>query len=252
MIKEVRRRRGPVEEEGKIPPAGTPREDNPMAGVEHIHFYEADVDQGFSSRPIKFAVHTVLYYAGKAADKVVSLYSKAFKLDHDYVADFNKSTAIAHAKRGDWEKAIPLLEKALAIIPDDEETRMLLAEAYGAADQYEKAYLHLEKVLEASPNSARVLRALGILCSRRQNYKRAIGYLERAVELDSGHAQSFYRLGAAYDSKKLYDRAVKSFEKAISLDPRFTKAYQALGFTYESMGDRESAVECFKKALRLE
>ncbi len=242
----------PVAAGGGIPPAGIPRGDKPIAGVGDIPLEEAEVDPGFSGNPMKFAVHAVLYYAGKAADKIVSLYSRAFRLDREYVADFSRSTGIAHVEGGRWEKAIPLLEKALAITPDDQETRMHLARACGAANRHERAYLHLEKALKASPNSARVLRALGDLCSRRQDYERAIQYLTKAVKLDPDHAQSFYRLGAAYDNRKLYDEAVDSFKEAIRMDPRFAKAYQALGFTYEGMGDRESAVECFKKALELE
>ncbi len=253
MTDEVRRGGGHVKVAGdKIPSAAALRDDRPIARVEDTRYDGADVGLGFPGNPIKFAVHAVFYYAGKLADGVVSLYGNAFKLDREYVADFNKSTGIAHAERGDWEKAVPLLEKALTIAPDDEETRMRLAEAYGAANEYEKACLHLEKALEASPDSARVVRALGVLYSRRQNYERAIEHLERAVELDPDHARSSYHLGAAYDNRKLYDRAVKSFKRAIHLDPRFAKAYQALGFTYESMGDRESAVGCFKKALQLE
>jgi tetratricopeptide (TPR) repeat protein len=232
----------------RIPPA----EDRAIAGAVDIRSGEPDVDPGVSGNPVKFAVRAVFYYAGKTADKIISLYSRAFRLDREYVADFSRSTGMAHAKRGRWEKAIPLLEKALAIAPDDQETRMHLARACGAANQYEKAHEHLGKALEANPNSGPALRALGILCSRRQDYERAIQYLKRAVELDPDHAQAFYRLGAAYDNRKLYDRAVESFKEAIRLDPRCAKPYQALGFTYESMGDRESAVECFKKALELE
>ncbi len=229
------------------------REHRPKASVEHTPYDKADVKQGFSTTaPIKFTMHAVFYYAGRAADNIVSLYSRAFKLDREYVADFNKSTGMAHARHGHWEKAIPLLEKVLAITPGDLDTRMHLAEAYGAANQYDKACQHLEKVLQTSPNSVGAVRALGMIHSRRRDYQRAIEYLERAVALDPDHAQAYYRLGAAYDNEKLYDQAVESFRKAILLDPRFAKAYQALGFTYESMGDRESAVQCFKKALELE
>ncbi len=262
--------------------AGSLGKGRPAAGLEGARLDEVDLDEGRNARsavrhpvrstgvegapgsaprddlpdssgsPVKFAVFAVFYYAGKAADRIVSIYSKALELDREYVADFNRSTGVAHAKRGHWGEAVPLLEKALTITPDDLEARMLLAETYSAANQYEKAYPHLEKALQASPNSGPVLRALGVLCSRRQDFERAIEYLEKAVELDPDDARSFYRLGAACDNGKLYGKAVESFRNAIRLDPRFARAHQALGFTYESMGDRESAVECFKKALELE
>lgn len=208
--------------------------------------------QDLSNSPIKLGFHMLFYLAGRIADKIVSLYTRTFALEGEYLADLNKSTAMTHARDGHWEKAIPLLERALSINPRDQESRMHLVEAYGATDQHEKAHQHLAKIPKTSPNSARTMRALGALHVQRMSYARAIEYLQKALELEPGHVQSHYHLGQAYDNEKLYEQAVESFQQAIRLDPRFAKAYQALGFTYESMGDRASAVEYFKKALELE
>jgi tetratricopeptide (TPR) repeat protein len=226
--------------------------DGLIAGLEGADPGESSVDYGFTRNPVRFAMLAVFHCAGKAADKIISLYNNTFRLDRDYVAAFSKSTGIAHASRGRWRQAIPVLEKALAMAPDDHEPRMHLAEAYAATNQHSKAHEQLKKALAANPDSARVAYALGVLCSNRQEYERAVKYLKMAVELDPGHVESLYRLGTAYDNKKLYDKAIESFKGAICLDPRFVKAYQALGFTYESIDDRKSAVECFKKALELE
>lgn len=237
----------------QTPSFETPAEDEQPAPAEPGGFESLGAGwRFFPAAPMRFAVHASFYYAGRTADKIVSLYNRAFRLDKAYVADFNKSTGMAYVRHGHWEKAIPLLEKALAVNPDDQDTRLRLAEAYGGADEYEKSCRHLEKILEQDPDSARVLRALGIAHSRRQDYDRAIEYLERAVKLDPDHAKAYYRLGVAYDNRKQYKQAVEAFKKCIQVDPRFAKAYQALGFAHESMGDRESAVDCFKKALELD
>jgi tetratricopeptide (TPR) repeat protein len=200
----------------------------------------------------KFAIRAACYLAGKAADNLVSLYTRAFRLDRDYILDFNKSAGLAHARNRRWSKAIPLLEQSLAMAPGDLDVRMRLAEGYSAENQPEKARQQLDQILEIDPDCAAAVRALGVIHARRQDYDRAIECLERAVTLDSDHGPTYYRLGMAYDNRKRYDKAVEAFKRAIRLDPRFAKAYQALGFTYESMGDRESAVTCFKKALELE
>ena len=226
-----------------------PRKGRPTASVGNDPEREAGPDLGISLAPVKFAIHALFYSAGKVADAGVSLYSKACRLDRRYFADFSKATGIAHARKGRWEKAIPLLEKALAADPDDLATRMCLAEACDAAGQDEKAQMHYEKALEADPDSVPAMRALGLICLHREDYDQAIEYLEKAVQIGPDHAESFYRLGMAYDNKERYGQAVKAFKKAIAVDPRAARTYQALGFTYESMGDRESAVKCFKKAL---
>jgi len=229
------------------------RERDLTAEAEEQHSEAPAIGRRLSPGPsAKFAFRAACYIAGRAADRLVSVYTRAVSLDRDYIADFNKSAGLAHARHKRWDKAIPLLEKAVAAGPDDVETRMRLAEAYAAEQQYERAFQHLERVLEITPHSAAAVRAIGGICVRQQDYDRAIEYLEKAVGLDPDHAQTFYRLGTAYDNKKRYEQAVEAFKKAIRLDPRLAKAYQALGFAYETMGNRELAVECFKKALELE
>ncbi len=233
-------------------PAVVDWEDEPKTEGESTPFSDGDVNKTFSASPLRFAMHALFYFVGKASDMVVSLYCRAFRLENECLADFNKTTGIGYAKHGHWEKAIPLLEKALVVTPGDLDVRMYLVEAYSGVNKYENACEHLEKVLEKNPKSIRAVRTLGMIYSHKQDYDRAIEYLEKAGELDPDHAKTFYRLGAAYDNKKQHKQAIECFKKTIKLDPRFAKAYQALGFTYESMGDRESAVECFKKALELE
>lgn len=230
----------------------TAREGKPEVDVDDTANEKVNAGKAFSATRLRFAMHALFYFVGKASDMVVSLYCRVFRLENECLADFNKTTGIGYAKRGYWGKAIPLLEKALVITPGDLDVRMYLAEAYSGVNKYENACEHLEKILEKNPRSTRAVRTLGMIYSHKQDYDRAIEYLEKAGELDPDHAKTFYRLGAAYDNKKQYKQAVECFKKAIKLDPRFAKAYQALGFTYEGMGDRESAVEYFKKALELE
>jgi len=249
---EMPREREPAEAtQTKVSSAKMSRKGGQAAVAGGVPSEAADIARGFLAGT-RFVVHAAFYCAGRAADRIISLYSGTFRLDRACVADFNRSTGITHAKCGRWKKAIPMLKKALAITPGDQEARMHLAEAYGAANQYEMACAHLEKILEASPNSARAVRALGILYLRRQDYDRAIEHLRKTVELDPDQASAHYRLGIVYDNKKLYAQAIEAFREALRLDPRFANAYQALGFTYETIGDRESAIECFKKALELE
>jgi Flp pilus assembly protein TadD len=255
MPRKVARQDEPTEaHEDEAPSSpGEPREEKRMVETED-HPMDMVNTVGHLSPAVsaKFAIRAACYLAGRAADKLVALYTRAFRLDRDYILNFHKSAGIAHARHKQWSKAIPLLEQSLVLAPDDLEIRMRLAEGYAANNQHEKACQQLEKILELDPGSAAAVRALGAIHVRRQDYDRAIEYLEKAATLDPDHAQTYYRLGMAYDNKKQYDQAVQAFKSAIRLDPRFAKAYQALGFTYESMDDREAAITCFKKALELE
>ena len=207
---------------------------------------------GDAATKMGLALHTICLYAGRAADKMVSLYDRALCVDPAYRAEYLKSVGVSHSRKGRHSKAIAPLEAALAITPNDTEVRRHLGNAYFACNEVDKAATHLEKALEADALSPGVLFSLGMLSSKKQDYDNAIEYFRKTIELEPQNAQAHYRLGIAFDNKKLSEEAITFFKKAISLDPRDAKAHQALGFAYETIGDRESAVACFKKALELD
>lgn len=207
---------------------------------------------GDARTKMRLAMHAPFFYAGMAAERMVALYNKAFRLDSGYRAEYYKSVGVSHAQKGRHEKAIGPLEMALAITPDDPEVLRHLGRACYACERLGEAKAHLTKALKTGGKSAGALFLMGMIYSREGDYDRAIVYFTKVAELEPEHAEAHYRLGVAFDNKKRYKAAITYFRKAIRLDPRNSKAHQALGFAYESTGDRESAVTCFKKALELD
>ena len=99
---------------------------------------------GDAATKMGLALHTICLYAGRAADKMVSVYNRALCVDPAYRAEYLKSVGVSHSRKGRHSKAIAPLEAALAITPNDSEVRRHLGNAYFACDEFDRAAIHLE------------------------------------------------------------------------------------------------------------
>jgi tetratricopeptide (TPR) repeat protein len=67
----------------------------------------------------------------------------------------------SHLRTGNPAKAVPLLEKALSLAPEEREGRAMLADALLMLDRYEAAIPHLHKLASADPGNPRAWFGLG-------------------------------------------------------------------------------------------
>lgn len=125
-------------------------------------------------------------------DQAIQYYDQALKLDSDYPdAVNNRAIAFREAgkfygeKRGDLNRAIQYLTKALAELPNDYETNRLLGVAYGITGQS----------------------------------NRAVQFFEKAVQLEPNNAGAYVNLGSAYFNAGQAEKGQQMHQKALSLDP---------------------------------
>ncbi|MEP6786326.1 MAG: tetratricopeptide repeat protein [Sphingomonadales bacterium] len=100
---------------------------------------------------------------------------------------------------GDWKSARPVLERALALSPDD--PRLLNQLGFGMANHDEdlpRAIMLLEKASDAQPENAAITDSVGWAQFRAGRIETAIETLERARSLDSTEPEITEHLGDAY------------------------------------------------------
>ncbi|TAG50545.1 MAG: tetratricopeptide repeat protein, partial [Runella slithyformis] len=118
-------------------------------------------------------------------------------------------------KKGNVEAAIPLLEKASQLDPNNEVIRLYLANAYNNASQFDKAIKEAQAALELFPDFLGALTTLGI----------------------------------SYINLAQYDNAIIVLTQVLEEDPRNRDATQYLILCYERKGDKATA-ELFKYRLQ--
>jgi tetratricopeptide (TPR) repeat protein/TolB-like protein len=135
-----------------------------------------------------------------------------------------EARAVEARLSGHPDRAQEILSRLLVRYPDDVETRVELAEAYGEQGTLDRAMAALEAVVRLAPHHPRAWFLLGKYSIEAGNSRRAAEeYLVRALvvqnELGSeeGRADVLNAFGAAYRDLGTIERAAESYEQAAAI-----------------------------------
>ncbi len=130
---------------------------------------------------------------------------------------------------GDYDHAVELYEKSLAIQPTAE-AHTFLGWTYHYQGKMEEAIAECKRAIEIDPDFGNPYNDIGAYLIEMRCFDEAIPWLERATEAkryDPRH-YPYYNLGRVYLAKEMYSRARESFQTALRLEPRYTLAREAL------------------------
>jgi tetratricopeptide (TPR) repeat protein/S1-C subfamily serine protease len=159
--------------------------------------------------------------------------------------------AIPHIQKRDFDRAIPLLEKAIAADPNHVQAQLDLGSVYNEKRLYDKAIPCLKRVTELRPNNALAHNNLGVAYNGKGLYDDAITCFKRAIVLDPDYTVAHTNLGFTYRAKNLVDQAIPCFERAAELDPQNVLRHDQLGNAYNQKRFHKKAAACFKKVIEL-
>ena len=226
-------------------------------------------------------------------DVVVKKLQACGALAGSAVAKSQSSNRTARDYRGEGEKyvdakdyahAVPLLQEAVRLNPNDALGQFLLGETYvymgnkAGAAQIQKTLLTLDKekadelqqmmgrsaaaTKTAAPTTplrrsdddieAQKLLLKGTAAEDEGNPRQALEDYQRALALHAGNdtrALIFAYQGSAYDNLKQYDKAVSSFRQSLQLVPEDTHTSYLLGLVYAKMGKKTEAMQIYQALL---
>jgi tetratricopeptide (TPR) repeat protein len=113
-----------------------------------------------------------------------------------------------------FNKAIPELEKELALNPSHPSANYVLGHIYLHSDpqQLERAEFYLQRAIAAKPDYAAAREQLGRTLSLRHEYQKAVQELELAASEDPRNESVHYLLAATYRKMGLEDKAQKELD----------------------------------------
>jgi hypothetical protein len=121
--------------------------------------------------------------------------------------------------QGDATNALAMYKKAEAIVANDAEVHLNLANAYLVGGVGEEAIREADEVLKLEPNSAAAYFVKGAAYLRLSNPEEAAKALENAKKIDPGETATFFQLGRARMGLKQWDGAIAAFQEGIRMDP---------------------------------
>ena len=140
--------------------------------------------------------------------------------------------ATAHSALGHDQRATELFRKAAALGPQSKDVRLYLGLHYAKGGEWEKAAPLLEQAVAEFPDRVPALEGLASIRERQGRIDEAIALRERVVALGSPTAAELVRLGRLAMSRGKTPVALNAFERARQLEgPRFAQELE-LGVLY--------------------
>ena len=163
------------------------------------------------------------------------------------------------------DQAMPILEKAMLVLPDDPRTYFYAGAIETDAGNLEAAIKHYEKTLEIIEADTSHLQTelplghfndvylkLGELHHQQGEIDTAVRYFRRAFELNPEMTDRFITQGQhAFDNAN-YQNAIEPLNIHLLLFPEDVSANYLLGQSYEATGDADSAIRFYERTLTLD
>ncbi|HET6374246.1 MAG TPA: tetratricopeptide repeat protein, partial [Candidatus Polarisedimenticolia bacterium] len=187
---------------------------------------------------------------------VEAAYRKAIEMEpanyfyYGYLADFLKAR--------EPEKAMPLYEQAIQLMPDLSWHYYLGSTGQIPPDLFEAARRGLTKALEGSSAlpPERIESNLGYLYERQRDYEAALEHYRKAIELAADPSPYLYQAAVALGFLRRHDEALEYFKRALARETLGAKteaaALSQIGRILLGRGDSKGAVESLARARALE
>ena len=184
------------------------------------------------------------------------IWENSFTLWADAVEKYPESNTanalmgVVYMEMGLDEKAVPYLEKAVQILPQDYHSRNNLGIVYGNLGEPEKALKELLTAIWLSPDDEGIKINLSVFYQKQKEYKKSEGVLRYLLSRDPNSANLYFRLGLLYKEMGQYDAAISNLIKAMELAPHIVNPYQELGHIYlEKKKDIEKAKYYYSRGV---
>ncbi len=156
----------------------------------------------------------------------------------------------ARAQRaGQIAQAAQLLQRALALAPDDVDALQLYALLALSAGHASSALPAALRWSQLRPSSAEAKNMLAIALRQCGRLEEAIARLGEAVALDPSYFDARVNLGNALLDAGDAAAALAHYELARSLDPTAASVHNNLGNAYRELREPAKALACYRKAL---
>jgi tetratricopeptide (TPR) repeat protein len=151
------------------------------------------------------------------------------------------------------EKAVELLEQAVACFEGEEKTELLfeLADVYDDYEEFDKVFDCLTVILQEDPSNEEALYKICFWTDFTGRNEESIRLHTRIIDEQPFNELAWFNLAAAYQGLKLYEKAVDAYQYAIAIDEKFDYAYRNMGDAYIRLRKYKEAIEALEKVLEL-
>jgi tetratricopeptide (TPR) repeat protein len=165
----------------------------------------------------------------------------------------NGGLSMCYEAKKDYVMAISLCGEAIQNNPQSADNYNNRGYMYLLAGDYEKALPDIEKALELSTDTLYnwpYLDSRGRYYFKTGDMKKALADLNESLELHSDPIVYCHR-AQVYLATGEYEKAVADLSSAVEMDDQYAEAYYFRGLCYKALGRTDIAIADFQSAVRL-
>ena len=152
---------------------------------------------------------------------------------------------------GKKSEAVDANQTAVAISPQDAETRSNLGTALKELGRLDEAEASYKQAIAFKPDYAEAHYNLGITRKELGRLDEAEASYKQAIALKPDYAGAHSNLGNTLQELGRLDEAEASYKQAISLKPDYAEAHSNLGVTLQELGRLDEAEASYAQAIAL-
>jgi len=166
--------------------------------------------------------------------------------------EYQYNLSLVHLRNGDFDEAIRILNKAIALKPDYNHALCTLGLAYSMKGEFKVSLNYLKKCLDIDPSMTEAHNYLGVAYQE-------LGFLEEAEKefkiaiLDTNYRSRelpYYNLARIYLTRGNLQEALDHVDRALLFNANFRLAHNLRGMILERQLKYSEAIESYQRALR--
>ena len=156
------------------------------------------------------------------------------------------------AARGEYSSAIALLDRLIALCPDNASHYNNRGLMYFRKHEIIEAFCDLSTAIEIDPKLDSAYNNRANCHAAQGDLVEAIADYDTALDLNPGNLRAWINQGIAFRELDMYELALENFDITLIIgDSLQSRIYQERGRTYHLLGDWNCAVADYQTALEL-
>src|SRR5262249_54371797 len=158
--------------------------------------------------------------------------------------------ATEHLAKNEFREAIPLMQEATRLAPDDFWARFALGVCYHQNMQDQQALGCYDACVALWPKFDRTHYNRGLIYLRMRDFKRAVADFDRFLKSQPEDVSGYLSRAQAEEGRQEYAKAEADLTRVIELNSDHTQAYLLRSRIKEKRGDQQGAKRDLEEGMR--
>lgn len=217
-----------------------------------VQLYKDAIEIAPGFAPLYCVLGDIYLSTGYFEDSITE-YKMAIWLDSFNIAAY-RHLCRAYEEQGDYNQAIEVYNKLIAMAPNMPDLYSNLANIYYIKGDFDLAISNYQTAITLNPNkswTSVIAQTMGFVYQEnKSDPDSAISAYQTAYVLTPDDIDIYINLGSAFYDKEDYNNALAVYRQALELQPHNAKIHCNLGFLYWGKGDSEEAIKSYELAIK--